>query len=33
LFVVAGAAGEDRGRRVFTDQAMNVTMASYVFGA
>jgi aromatic ring-opening dioxygenase catalytic subunit (LigB family) len=33
LFVIAGAAGEERGRRVFTDQAMNVTMASYVFGA
>jgi len=33
LFVVAGAAGEDVGRRVFADYAMNVTMASYVFGA
>jgi len=33
LFVVAGAAGKDVGRRVFSDYAMNVTMASYVFGA
>lgn len=33
LFVVAGAAGGDRGRRVFTDHALNVTMASYGFGA
>jgi aromatic ring-opening dioxygenase catalytic subunit (LigB family) len=33
LFVVAGAAGDDAGRRVFADYAMNVTMASYVFGA
>jgi len=33
LFVVAGAAGEDRGRRVFADYAMDVTMASYAFGA
>jgi aromatic ring-opening dioxygenase catalytic subunit (LigB family) len=33
LFVVAGAAGADRGRRVFSDYAMDVTMASYVFGA
>ena len=33
LFVIAGAAGEDAGRRVFADYAMNVTMASYVFGA
>jgi aromatic ring-opening dioxygenase catalytic subunit (LigB family) len=33
LFVVAGAAGEEAGRRVFSDYAMNVTMASYVFGA
>ena len=33
LFVVAGAAGEDAGRRLFADYAMNVTMATYVFGA
>jgi aromatic ring-opening dioxygenase catalytic subunit (LigB family) len=33
LFVIAGAAGKDAGRRVFADYAMNVTMASYVFGA
>lgn len=33
LFVVAGAAGDDAGRRLFADYAMNVTMATYVFGA
>ena len=33
LFVVAGAAGDDPGRRVFADYAMDVTMASYAFGA
>jgi aromatic ring-opening dioxygenase catalytic subunit (LigB family) len=33
LFVVAGAAGEEAGRRLFADYAMNVTMATYVFGA
>jgi aromatic ring-opening dioxygenase catalytic subunit (LigB family) len=32
LMVVAGAAGDDRGQRLFVDQAMNVAMASYEFG-
>ncbi|APW40589.1 dioxygenase [Rhodoferax koreense] len=32
LMVVAGAAGDDVGRRLFVDQAMNVAMASYEFG-
>lgn len=32
LMVVAGAAGEDRGRTVFRDHAMKVPMASYAFG-
>ncbi|MCX7279861.1 MAG: class III extradiol ring-cleavage dioxygenase [Burkholderiales bacterium] len=33
LMVVAGAAGNDVGNRLFVDQAMNVAMASYEFGA
>lgn len=32
LMVVAGAAGDDRGRTVFREQAMKVPMASYAFG-
>lgn len=32
LMVIAGAAGEDRGRVAFTDHAMKVPMASYAFG-
>ncbi len=32
LMVVAGAAGEDEGRVLFTDHAMKVPMASYAFG-
>jgi len=32
LMVVAGAAGEDTGRRVFVDHVMKVPMASYEFG-
>ncbi len=32
LMVVAGAAGEDLGHRVFVDHAMGVDMASYQFG-
>lgn len=33
LMLVAGAAGEDLGRRLFVDHAMEVAMASYEFGA
>jgi aromatic ring-opening dioxygenase catalytic subunit (LigB family) len=33
LMLAAGAAGEDLGRRLFVDRAMEVAMASYVFGA
>jgi len=33
LMLVAGAAGEDIGRRLFVDHAMQVAMASYEFGA
>ena len=33
LMVVAGAAGEDRGRALFIDHVMKVPMASYEFGA
>ncbi len=33
LLVVAGAAGDDVGRRLFLDHVMGVTMASYVFGS
>jgi len=33
LMVVAGAAGEDRGHRLFVDHVMKVPMASYEFGA
>jgi aromatic ring-opening dioxygenase catalytic subunit (LigB family) len=32
LMVVAGAAGQDSGHRVFVDKVMNVAMASYRFG-
>jgi len=32
LMVVAGAAGDDIGRRVFADQAMGATIAAYAFG-
>ena len=32
LMVVAGAAVDDVGHRVFVDQVMNVAMASYQFG-
>lgn len=32
LMVVAGAAGTDTGRRLFVDHAMQVAMASYIFG-
>ncbi len=32
LMVVAGAAGDDTGKRVFVDHVMNVAMATYVFG-
>jgi len=31
LMVVAGAAGTDRGARVFVDHVMEVPMASYAF--
>jgi aromatic ring-opening dioxygenase catalytic subunit (LigB family) len=33
LMVVAGAAGDDVGRRVFVDHVMSVAMATYQFGA
>jgi aromatic ring-opening dioxygenase catalytic subunit (LigB family) len=33
LMVVAGAAGDDVGRRLFVDHVMEVAMASYEFGA
>jgi aromatic ring-opening dioxygenase catalytic subunit (LigB family) len=32
LFVIAGAAGDDTGRRVFSDQVFGIEMASYQFG-
>lgn len=32
LMVVAGAAGDDPGRQLFVDKAMDVSMASYQFG-
>jgi aromatic ring-opening dioxygenase catalytic subunit (LigB family) len=32
LMVVAGAAGSDRGERIFVDHVMSVDMASYQFG-
>lgn len=32
LMVVAGAAGADRGERIFVDHVMEVAMASYQFG-
>ena len=32
LMVVAGAAGADRGHRIFVDHVMSVAMASYQFG-
>ncbi|HVK55396.1 MAG TPA: class III extradiol ring-cleavage dioxygenase, partial [Burkholderiales bacterium] len=32
LMVIAGAAGNDVGRRIFVDKVLNVAMASYRFG-
>jgi aromatic ring-opening dioxygenase catalytic subunit (LigB family) len=32
LMVVAGAAGTDRGSRIFVDHVLNVAMGSYQFG-
>lgn len=32
LLVAAGAAGDDEGRTLFTDEVMNVAMTSYRFG-
>lgn len=32
LMVVAGAAGNDKGKRIILDQAFNVSMSSYQFG-
>jgi aromatic ring-opening dioxygenase catalytic subunit (LigB family) len=32
LMVIVGAAGEDRGRRLFLDNAFDIAMASYQFG-
>ena len=32
LLVVAGSAGEDAGRRVFTDQVLEVTLSAFHFG-
>jgi len=32
LMVVAGAAGTDRGQRIFVDHVLNVAMGSYQFG-
>jgi aromatic ring-opening dioxygenase catalytic subunit (LigB family) len=32
LMVVAGAAGSDRGSRIFVDHVLNVAMGSYQFG-
>ena len=32
LMVVAGAAGADRGQRIFVDHVLNVAMGSYQFG-
>jgi aromatic ring-opening dioxygenase catalytic subunit (LigB family) len=32
LMVVAGAAGTDRGERIFVDHVLEVAMASYQFG-
>lgn len=32
LMVAAGAAGDDAGRRLFIERAMQVAMASYQFG-
>lgn len=32
LLVVAGAAGDDLGRRAFVDQAMGATISGYAFG-
>jgi aromatic ring-opening dioxygenase catalytic subunit (LigB family) len=32
LIVVAGAAGNDQGRRLFVDHVLGVDMASYQFG-
>jgi aromatic ring-opening dioxygenase catalytic subunit (LigB family) len=33
LMVAAGAAGEDTGRRIFTDHVMAVQVSAYAFGA
>ena len=33
LMVIAGAAGDDTGQRLFVDHVMSVVMASYVFGS
>lgn len=32
LFVAAGAAGDDRGRRVFSDRVMETTLSGFRFG-
>ncbi|MBK6909031.1 MAG: dioxygenase [Rhodocyclaceae bacterium] len=32
LMVVAGAAGEDEGRRIFTDRVMETTLSAFSFG-
>ena len=32
LMVAAGAAGEDRGTKIFTDQVMEVTVSAFQFG-
>jgi aromatic ring-opening dioxygenase catalytic subunit (LigB family) len=33
LMVVAGAAGEDRGKRIFRDEVMGVVVSAVGFGA
>jgi len=33
LFVAAGAAGEDPGRRIFSDSVLGTTVSAYEFGA
>lgn len=32
LMIAAGAAGQDRGRRIFSDQVMSVTLSGFQFG-
>jgi aromatic ring-opening dioxygenase catalytic subunit (LigB family) len=32
LFVIAGAAGDDQGKRLFSDQVFGIKMGSYQFG-